>query len=90
MKKIIKNIHLIKQYIGSLSLITGVGIFVYNIFNFDNDVSSGLGKYAEYGYNDDVTDRVIHYFYWHDTLILIAIGAMLITLGILILRKSSN
>lgn len=62
----------IKKFIGEILLISGIGILTYNIFNFYHTYTNYQGGY---------------YYYNTGTLSLIAIGAMLMTMGILIIKN---
>ncbi|MCK5510375.1 hypothetical protein KAI65_02430 [Candidatus Parcubacteria bacterium] len=75
MKKIIKRIF------GEVILVGGIGILFYNIFNFSHEVyyeKVGLVRRELEG---------IAYYYNLDTLLMIAISAMLIVAGILIIKN---
>lgn len=68
----------IKQYIGEVILLFGLGITSYNIFNFTNS-SAGLLLDPFMGENI--------YYYEDTTLLLIASGVVLTVLGILIIKN---
>ena len=81
MKKIITTI---QQYLGEFFTTIGVTIFFYNIFNFD---------YKTYGYGLDKIFRPesefkdIAYYYSDNTLAMIAIGAAISIIGLLIIKN---
>jgi hypothetical protein len=66
-----------KYFFGSIALTTGVGLFIFNVFNFTNGAEDTL--------NFNFVGEV--YYYADDTLWMIAIGAMLITVGVLMIRN---
>jgi len=75
---------IIKKYLGEFMTITGTGIFAYNILNFSfTDKELGLINLPG-GQRDWV------YFYKNEVLLCIAIGAMLIVAGILIIKNKSR
>ena len=79
----------IKKYIGELLTIIGTGLFTYNVFNFSyEDTRSDMGSdiLAKYGIASQGTEMGIVYYYAPGTLLLVAIGAMLIVSGILIIK----
>ena len=78
-------IKLLKKIYGEIILISGVGLFTYNFFNFTSYIypkERGLRSFdgpTEWG--------GVSYYYEYETLIPIAIAAMLIAAGILIIRN---
>lgn len=99
MKKIIK---FIKNWLGEINIIIGTGIFTYNIFNFDSSIITGKSSnvqncFPSLGICEEVskldigfrTNDVIFYYFHHKTLMSISIAAMLIVIGILIVRNKS-
>jgi len=88
-----KILEKIKKYLGGLILILGTGIFSYNIFNFsfkDSTIPaikmpSGLPSLPGFERGRELGN--IAYYYTDNTLLFIAIGAMLIVAGILIIKK---
>ena len=58
-------------------LLVGVALFTYNLFDFDYRFTRRLGD-------------VIAYYYNKHTLILLAIGAIFITIGLLKLRNNKG
>ena len=69
----------LKKYLGEAMLVVGTGILVYNIFNFSVD-EFALGRITEPTYT-------FAYHYPSDVLNLIAVGAMLVVAGILMIRN---
>lgn len=96
--KIGQAFQFIKEYLGELMIVLGVGIFTYNVFNFSSQGGRG-GKWIEgndafSGLNLPRPGRYefeyVSYYYPDDTLWYIAFGAMLIVGGILIMRRRSK
>lgn len=83
MRKIIETI---KNYLGELLVVGGVGVFVYNIFDFGYKKNCypehGLGALA-----GQCRDYVSYYYYTETSLTLITIGAMVFVLGLCALRN---
>ncbi len=86
MSKILK---IVKKYFGEILLVIGTGTFWYNIFNFSFSDSSGprlnLLGLPSLGSGRDLGN--VAYYYTDSTLLLITVGAMLIVIGVLIIRK---
>jgi len=76
---------IIKKYFGEISLVIGVGTFFYNIFNFSYRTFGKGGLLPKLPGSDDFEG--IAYFYSSDVLIMIAVGAILMTIGILIIKN---
>lgn len=72
MNKIISSV---KKYLGELLTTGGTGLLFYNVFDFSH-TSGGL-----------LINSTPHYYYYSDTLISIAVGAMLIILGLIIIKN---
>ncbi len=64
----------IKKYLGELLTIIGIGVFSYNAFNFYHT----FGGSANY------------YYYSEDVLMAISVGAMLIAIGIMIMKHKTK
>lgn len=81
----------LKTYTRELFIVLGTGIFSYNIFNFSSSGGFG-GDYQGRGFGS-VLGRYeyeyVAYYYTDWTLWLIAIGAMLMVTGVLILRNKT-
>ncbi len=83
-----------KKYIGEIMTIIGTGIFTYNIFNFSYSGGYG-GKYlGDYPRFESIVKNIgryefnyVAYYYDSETLLLIALGAMLIVGGLLIIKN---
>ena len=83
-----KNINRIaRNYLGETALIIGTGILSYNIFNFSYKTKTGVC--VSLGLSCEKIQGVA-YYYTEEILLLISIGAILMTLGFLILRKKVN
>lgn len=77
----------IKKYIGELILLIGVWLFVFNIFNFSYEAPRTKGVLPELPkLTSEIVDSVA-YYYSDSIIVLIALGAVLIVLGILIIRN---
>jgi len=76
----------IKKYIGEIMIITGSGLFSYNIFNFSYRT---FGKGGLLKMPGTAELEGIAYYYSSNSLILISIGVMLIVGGILIIRNKN-
>jgi len=81
MKEKIKNF--IKRYLGEVMVIIGTRFFVYNILDFSYRARYGLCVPTASCKNI----VGVAYYYTSNTLSMISIGAMLIVVGILIIRK---
>ena len=75
----------IKTYPGESLLVAGTGIFTYNIFDFSYTDRDGSTMLPEIGARELGN---VAYYYKEETLFLIAIGAMLIVSGLLIMYKT--
>ncbi|MBU1615797.1 hypothetical protein KJ693_10900 [bacterium] len=75
----------------NLLLLLGVGLFTCNLFAFDSSYYGGRAKaYTGYtiGMAKDCPQPLATYYYYNDyTLFLLAIGAILIVIGLLKLRR---
>lgn len=82
MKKIKEIITVIKS---NLALMSGIGLLVYSVFNFQND------KYCKGsslpGMPSGCNNSATYYYYDNLTLILLIVGAILLTVGLLKLKK---
>ena len=74
-----------KRFSGETILIGGVGLFTYNIFNFSYRTYGKGGLDLNLNFEPEL--QGIAYYYHSDTLLMIAISAMLITLGILVIKN---
>lgn len=72
--------HFIKKFIGEIILTGGIGLFAYSIFNFSYKTYG-----SEFLLNGELAGMA--YYYHSVTLLMIAIGAILITVGVLIIRN---
>lgn len=82
----------IKNYLGEIMTIVGTGIFMYNVFNFSYHTYGKGGESSDlaidFGFGGKVPElEGIAYYYNSDVLLMIAIGAILITAGILIIKN---
>lgn len=73
----------IKKYLGEILLIGGIGLFIYNIFNFSYKTQSGLCLRLA----SCEPIQGVAYYYRPDTLLMMSVGAMLIIIGILIIKN---
>jgi len=82
-EKIKQLIRFIKKYLGETILVIGTGLFIHNVFNFS------YKTYGKGGLNFGFTEELegIAYHYSSDVLGRISIGAMLIVIGILIIKN---
>ena len=80
LKKIIK---LIRKYLGEIMLIAGAGTFAYNVFNFSHSTHPSR---IDLIFSEGEFVNGVVYYYDSDTLLYLAIGAMLIVSGILIIK----
>lgn len=84
-QKIENKEQFIKKFIGEILVTVGVGTFFYNIFNFDYRTYGKGGPLLKL---QGITEiEGIAYYYKGDVLIMIALGAMLATIGILIIKN---
>lgn len=88
-----KNKHLwgfIKRYLGEITLLTGVCIFTSNILDFSyNYGRRGINPFAPLGSGSETIQGVL-YYYPDDKIWLITLGAVLIVLGILMIRNKKK
>ena len=81
----------IKRYSGEIILTGGIGLFIYSIFNFSYETTIGSCLNLDLNldsYNCDTEPiQGVAYYYQPDTILMISVGAMLIVIGILIIRK---
>ena len=73
----------IGKYLGEMSLTGGVGLSVYSIFNFSYETRLGL---CRHGVSCEPIQGVAYYYY-SDVILMISTGAMLIIIGILIIKN---
>ena len=77
-----------KKYLGEILLIGGVGLFIYNIFNFSYKTANVLSSYPKLKINSGIEQfQGVAYYYQPNTILIISIGAMLIIIGILIIKN---
>ena len=78
-----------KKYLGEILLIGGVGLFIYNIFNFSYKTTIGSCFDLDLDIFDCDTEPIqgVAYYYQADTILMISVGAMLIIIGILIIKN---
>lgn len=72
---------LIKKYLAEFFIIIGSGFFSYGLFSF-----SASNRFS----NRSVMDNIMMYYYEDSTKIIISIGVVLITTGILIIKNRKN
>lgn len=82
----------IKKYLAEFVIIVGTGIFTYNIFSFSHTGGHG----GEYGgppqlpsFSGGYEFEYVAYYYTHTSLLLIAVGMMLVIGGMLFIRNRS-
>ena len=76
-----------KKYLGEIMAIIGTGFFVYNVFNFSYRTSEGFSFEFDFGEKDI---QGVAYYYNLETLLLIAIGAILIVSGFLVIKNKNH
>ena len=80
-----------KKYLGEISLIGGIGLFIYGVFNFSYKIigPSSMPRLPLRGVSAKSFEpfQGIVYYYQSDTILMISIGAMLIIIGILIIKN---
>lgn len=74
----------IKNYLGEIIIIIGAGVLSYNIFNFSHKTKIGTCLDINLGCEEI---QGVAYYYTETTLLLISISAMLITAGLLIIKR---
>ena len=78
----------IKKYLGKILLTGGIGLFVYHIFNFSYKTANVSGSYPKLKINSEIEQfQGVAYYYHPDAILMISIGAMLIVVGILIIKN---
>jgi len=78
----------IKKFIGEVLVTVGVGIFSFNIFNFDYQTYEKGGLQKIFGRSEGLEG--IAYYYHNNVLTMIAVSAILITIGILIIKNKQR
>jgi len=69
-------------------LLLGIGLFVYSLFNFSSDKYCGTG--GGLSPFPPCTNPATFYYYDNLTLILLVIGAILITIGLLKIKSNER
>jgi len=88
MKKIFKATkELIVLLFSNIILLVGAGLFVYNLFNFSSGHYNGKGVLVGL---DEAYPVATYYYYSDETLVLLAISAILIIIGILQMKQRFN
>jgi len=66
-------------------LLLGVGLFTYGLFNFNSGTHCDTEGRMGFGIAlfSKCTNPEVYYFYYDSTLILLVVGAILVTIGIL-------
>ncbi len=90
-------IKIIKNLLGEFFFTSGVGIFIYNILSFSYKGGHG-GKWIDgsLSFLPQLLTRgryefeYVVYYYKHDTIVLVTIGAIMITLGLLIIKNKQK
>ena len=81
----------IKKYLGEISLIGGIGLLIYSVFNFSYQIigPSSMPRLPLRGVSVESFEpfQGIVYYYHSDVILMISIGAMLIIIGILIIKN---
>lgn len=81
---------LIKRFIGEFLLILGVGLFVYNVFNFQSvgyGETNGASNDIDWSNPISPNYQCFKYFYTSATQNQIVVGAILATIGVLVIRN---
>lgn len=73
----------LKKYSGELLTIIGTGIFAYNVFNFSYKTRMGFSLSPLS--NEPI--QGVAYYYSNGTIVFITIGAILIVLGLIIMKR---
>ncbi len=93
MQELIENMEeKVKKYLGEVLIVLGAGIFSYNVFNFSwkDEVGDDL-PWPDFDFHFGPRSLGnVAYYYSNETLLLIALGAMLIAGGVLIIRNKSK
>jgi hypothetical protein len=92
----------IKEYliliVNNIVLLTGTGIFTYNLVNFSSKYHAGIGipfmtraREMSQGISEIRTYPIATYYYYEpETIILLTLGAILIAIGLLIREKRNE
>ena len=93
MKLLFQNIkRLIKIIVENIFLLAGAYLFTLNLFNFKHDAyyaveGGAAGKIVGYDPSASYTDPAIYYYYNNDTITNLALGVILIILGLLLIKE---
>jgi hypothetical protein len=69
-------------------LLLGIGSFIYNLFNWDSRIY--CGDTGPINLLENCKNPLLYYFYHRSTLILLVIAAILITLGLIKIKRRNN
>ena len=92
MKLLFQNIkRLIKIIVENIFLLAGAYLFTLNLFSFEHDTiyaveGGGAGKIG-YDSSATYTDPAVYYYYNNETIANLALGVILIILGLLLIKE---
>lgn len=81
----------IKENLGELLTIIGVGLFVFNVFNFSYTTTTGFG-FSKFVFEtaESNIEGVAYYYYPMENLLLITLGSMLVVAGFFIYSEKNR
>ncbi len=89
-KLIKKNMEKIKENLGELLTIIGVGLFVFNVFNFSYTTTTGFG-FSKFVFETAESNiEGVAYYYPMENLLLITLGSMLVVAGFFIYSEKNR
>ncbi|OQA70799.1 MAG: hypothetical protein BWY34_00423 [Parcubacteria group bacterium ADurb.Bin247] len=80
----------IKENLGELLTIIGVGLFVFNVFNFSYTTTTGFG-FSKFVFETAESNiEGVAYYYPMENLLLITLGSMLVVAGFFIYSEKNR
>ena len=77
---------LLNRFIGESILVGGIGFFMYGVFHFSFQVYGGKDGFLP-DFGPESTNMGAVYYYSDNALIMIAAGAMLVAVGVLMIKS---
>ena len=90
MKLLIKNIkRLVRIIVENIFLLIGTYLFTFNLFNFKDGVycDTEADQRVSFSYSSDCIHPAVYYYYNNETITHLALGVILIILGLLIIKE---
>jgi len=90
MKLLIQNIkRLLRIIVENIILLIGAYLFTFNLFNFKDGVycDTEEGQRLSFNYSSNCIHPAVYYYYNNETITYLALGVILIILGLLIIKE---